>query len=154
MCCCGRSTINGQSGAYSWDGKTFSTYHPNPPALQDGDVLLYDEPGRCGGIDSHSHHFRLVNHYGMRYLLVRHGGGDERIYIGGSRPGLASFDKMDSDERYWMLQLIYETQRHNSDDARMNERGKWVRAAIEKRIKVNRRGKRHTARIESETITA
>ncbi len=83
MCCCGQPTINGTPGAYSWDGKTWSTRQPEPPPLQEGDTLLYDEPGRCGGIDHHSHHFRLVRRqYGGHVVLVRHGGGDERFGIG------------------------------------------------------------------------
>ena len=82
MCCCGKPTINGQINAYSWDGKAFMTYEPNPPALEEGDTLLWDEPGRCGGIDAHSHHFRLVKRqWGGLSLLVRHGGGDARLSL-------------------------------------------------------------------------
>ena len=110
MCNCGKPTINGQVGEYRWNNDTPSTYPINPPPLQDGDDLVYDEPGRCGnGRDSHSYHFRVVRKYGMFHLLVRHGGGDRRICLW-SEPGIASLEKMGSDERYWMLCLIYSTQ--------------------------------------------
>jgi hypothetical protein len=134
---CRKPTVNGQPG-YSWDGKTTGTYPPNPPEMLDGDELLQDEPGRCGGLDSHSYHFRVVRHYGITYLLVRHGAGDERIRLGGCRPALASIAAMDSNARYWMLQLIYHVQHEKAADARLSEQAKWVRAAIDGRIKVSR----------------
>jgi hypothetical protein len=47
--------------------------------LSEGDELIYDLPGRCGGMDSHCHHLRLVKaQFGGYALLMRHGGGDER----------------------------------------------------------------------------
>src|SRR5688572_9405566 len=81
MCMCGKPTINGEPG-YSWDGKSIGVRPVDPPALADGDVLVYDGPGRCGGLDCHSHHFRLVMDSGRAFLLVQHGGGDERIQLG------------------------------------------------------------------------
>jgi hypothetical protein len=109
MCCCGKPTINGQPGAYSWDGKSFSTYPPAPPALGERDTLLYDEPGRCGGLDAHSHHFRVVKSLGGLYsLLVRHGGGDERIVLPVTfRLFLPTIDAMESNARYWLLHSLY-----------------------------------------------
>lgn len=139
MCCCGKPTINGEPG-YSWDGKRFGVRPPNPPELQEGDVLLYDEPGRCGGgTDSHCHHFRLVkNHFGFVYLLVRHGGGDERISLGSTRNGLKTLVALDSGERYWMLQMLYHVQADAARAARQKECEKWSNAAAEKRIKTRR----------------
>lgn len=103
MCCCAKPNVNGEAG-YSWDGKTTGVRPVNPPALADGDTLLFDEPGRCGGMDSHCHHYRLVRRYGTE-LLVRHGGGDERIRV--SLPRGFSFEAMDSNTRYWMLNAMY-----------------------------------------------
>lgn len=118
MCCCGKPTINGEPGAYSWDGKSFSTRQPSPPTLNEGDELLYDGPGRCGrGVDSHCYHFRVVKHYGTRYLLVRHGGGEERIELGGSRPGIAPILGLAAEDTYWLLQTIYHTLSDHTRDA-------------------------------------
>jgi hypothetical protein len=61
------------SGWSSWDGKNVGTREVDAPALLDGDVLLFDEPGRCGGLDSHCYHYRVVKRAGLS-LLVRHGG--------------------------------------------------------------------------------
>lgn len=72
MCCCAKPNVNGELG-YSWDGKNVSTRPVAAPTITDRDTLLFDEPGRCGGMDSHCHHYRLVKDIGIS-LLVRHGG--------------------------------------------------------------------------------
>jgi hypothetical protein len=137
MCCCGRPTINGEPGAYSWDGKSRMTYTPNPPALQDGDVLIYDEPGRCGGIDSHAFHFRLVKRHGDVALLVRHGMGDEGFPI--RRLGkLLPFDTLDSNGRYWIMQALYHTLDDAKSGAAETAEHKWRVAAVEKRIRTRK----------------
>jgi hypothetical protein len=139
MCCCGKPVVNGQEG-YSWDGKRFGVHPVNPPTLRDGEVLLYDEPGRCGGIDSHCHHYRLVSHGGTLQLLVKHGGGEERIdYLSNSKALRALFDAMDSNGRYWMLNAMWHAQSNAASEARRLEAAKWRNAAFEKRIVVKRR---------------
>lgn len=154
MCMCERPNINGKHG-YRWNESTLAGVHPvNPPALRPGDEILYDEPGRCGGLDSHSYHFRVVKRYGRPELLVRHGGGDECIPLG-SRPGLAALEWQDSDGRYWLLQMIY----HSVTDIRRAavdaERSRWALAAVQNRIKVNRRKRVPTVEIlPAETATA
>lgn len=134
MCCCAKPNINGEPG-YSWDGKTIMTRQPNPPDLGDRDTLLFDEPGRCGGMDSHCHHYRLVKNSGTS-LLVRHGGGDERFRV--SLPCGFSFESMDSNARYWILNAIY----HASHDGRRvgaeKESSRWRKAVAEKRVKTRK----------------
>jgi hypothetical protein len=96
MCCCGKPSINGQPNAYSWDGKSYSTRAPNAPDLMEGDELIYDLPGRCGGMDSHCHHLRLVKaRFGGYALLVRHGGGDERLPFGRDKLMAAPLEALD-----------------------------------------------------------
>ena len=70
---------------YKWNNPSgqASVYPVNPPKLADGDTLVRDLPGRCGGQDSHSYHYCLVRSAGSLNLLVRHGGGDERIRLSG-----------------------------------------------------------------------
>ena len=140
MCCCGRPTINGQLGAYSWDGKSFMTLAPAPPAIEDGDELLYDEAGRCGRLDCHSHHFRLVKRqYGGHALLVRHGGGDQRMNLDCvaalTIPSLAA---MDSNTRYWFLHAFYSIHTEAERTARDSRDSMWRQAAAEKRIKTRK----------------
>jgi hypothetical protein len=50
MCCCGKPTRNDEPGAYSWDGKTRSTYGVTgrAPEIAEGEEIIFDEPGRCG----------------------------------------------------------------------------------------------------------
>lgn len=147
MCCCGKPTINGEPGAYSWDGKSFNTRQPAPPDLAEGDKLVYDEPGRCGGVDSHAFHFRLVKEdLGSYCLLVRHGAGDERIRLGG-RPGIKAFDSLDSDGRYWLLQMLYHVQQSSASNAREATDNKWRQAAADKRIKTRKNRGRGTVKV-------
>lgn len=138
MCCCGKPVINGQPG-YSWDGKGFSVRQVDPPDLKDGEELLYDGPGRCGGIDSHCHHFRVTRQGPFYYLLVRHGGGDERIRLCGSRDAtVKAILALADNDCYWMLQLVYSTAHHESHCAVEEGNQKWRRAAAEKRIKTRK----------------
>lgn len=46
MCCCGKPTINGETG-YRWNdpNSTPGVYPVNPPDVQEGETILYDEPG-------------------------------------------------------------------------------------------------------------
>lgn len=143
MCMCkhatGSNNINGQPG-YCWnDAKHISVRPVNPPDLQDGDTLLYDLPGRCGrGTDSHCHHFRIVKaQWGGKALLVRHGGGDERIDLG-SRAGVSILDSLSDEDRYWLCQMLYHTQEHAAREARDKANAMWRKAATEKRIKTRK----------------
>jgi len=145
MCCCDKPTINGEIG-YKWQPEHAPHVHPvNPPELQEGDVLLYDEPGRCGGLDSHCHHYRVVERHGSLNLLVRHGGGDERLRVSLYKQQKAILAGLDSHSRYWMLNAIYRAHADGSRDARDRETGRWSQAAIDKRIKVRRR--KHTVEV-------
>ncbi len=139
MCMCAEPNVNGQPG-YSWDGKSISTRPIHPPTLKDGDVLLYDEPGRCGGMDSHCHHYRLVK---GPALLVAHGGGMERMRV--SLPRGFSLDSMDSNTRYWILNAIYHAANDAERKGRDSESGRYSQAFLDGRLK-KRRGK-YTAKV-------
>jgi hypothetical protein len=157
MCCCGKPTINGEQG-YRWnvpDGPT-SIRPVDPPALADGDVLLVDEPGRCGGLDSHHLHLRVVAKNATSRaaeLLVRHGCGDERIRLSG--PVASYLPSLDSNGRYWMLSAIYQAHSDGARDARQKESLRWRKAANDKRIKTRKlRGtNQYKVWIEPEAIT-
>lgn len=138
MCCCAKPNVNGTPG-YSWDGKGESTRPVDPPAIGDADVLLFDEPGRCGGIDSHCHHYRLVKNGGTS-LLVRNGGGQERFYL--SLPNRVDLSALDSNTRYWIFNAIYHARSDGRRGGEESESSRWRQAAAEKRIQVRKiRGK-------------
>ena len=156
MCCCEKPTINGEPN-YRWNNPhaTPSVYPVNPPDLQDGDVLLYDEPGRCGGLDSHCHHFRVVKHTGAVYLLVRHGGGDERHRFGwGKTTMLDGLAAMDSNQRYWVLCAAHHAIKDAARDARDTANGIWQKAAAEGRIKTRKFPKRGYVKVTIEQAPA
>jgi hypothetical protein len=139
MCCCGKPTINGEIG-YRWNDPNSppGIHSVNAPELDANDTLLYDEPGRCGGLDSHAYHYRLVRHSSSTFLLVRHGGGDERFRFSCTEALLAGFAAMDTSVRYWTFNAIY----HACSDARQraqeNEAIRWRKAAAEKRIRTRK----------------
>ena len=148
MCCCEKPTINGTAPVKMCFEYPASNYGPNPPELRDGDTLLFDEPGRCGGLDSHSHHFRVVKHgCGSVSLLVRHGGGGERILLFPHRDLAAILGTMDSTARYWMLATIHAAHGDGASNARENESYRWKEAAAEKRIKTRKQPARGIVKV-------
>ena len=145
MCCCGRPVVNGELG-YKWNPKDNPTVRPvDPPALNDSDQLLRDEPGRCGGLDSHSHHYRLVKSSGSLMLLVRHGAGDERLHLSG--PVQSVLAQLDSTNCYWILNAIYHAHSDGKKSGFDKTENKWRRAAAEKRIKTRKERGRDTVRV-------
>lgn len=138
MCCCGKPTLNGETG-YRWNCDDPPGIRPlAPPQLDEGDTLLYDEPGRCGGLDSHCHHYRLVQHYGWTFLLVRHGGGDERFRLSCTKALLDGFAAMTSTVRYWTFNSIFHARSDARCQARENESVRWRKAAAAKRIRTRK----------------
>jgi hypothetical protein len=137
MCCCGTPTINGQSG-YRWQPNDAPSVRPvNAPALIDGETLIRDEPGRCGGMDSHCHHYRLVSSGHGRYtIIVRHGGGDERIPI--HYPEMDAISRMDSTSCYWIMRAIQGAHSAGKSEAKQETNMKWRQAAAESRIKTRK----------------
>lgn len=79
------------------------------PTLESGDTLLADEPGRV--LDNtcyRSHYFRLARaEFGGYFIIVKHGGGQERFKAAWSKRLAATLDTLDSDARYFMLHTLY-----------------------------------------------
>lgn len=136
MCCCGKGIINGEEG-YSWDGKTFGVRKPFFPEMEEDDELVKDLPGRCGKIDSHSYDMRLVKSHGSLFLLIRHGGGQERLRL--HAYGLKDFIlNMSDNDCYWFMLEIYHVQKDAASEAKQAEASKWRKAAAEKRIRTKK----------------
>jgi len=137
MCCCDKPNINGELG-YKWQpNDTPSIRRPDPPMLSEHETLIYDEPGRCGGQDSHCHHYRIVGKTWLE-LLYKHGGGEGRIHLSNSKALRPILDTLDSNARYWLLNALY----HANNDGRVYGAGRmdetWRKAAAEKRIKTRK----------------
>jgi hypothetical protein len=147
MCCCDHPNVNGEPG-YKWQpNQTPTTRKPDAPELQEGDVLLYDEPGRCGGLDHHAHHFRVVKAYSSLFLLVRHGGGDERIRMFPHNGLVKTFDALDSTARYWILSTLHAAHRDGAEAARTAEAATWRKAAAEGRLKTKKQRGRDAVKV-------
>jgi hypothetical protein len=152
MCCCGKPTIDGEPNAYSWDGVTRLTYETHPPAMIDGDVLLFDEPGRCGKIDAHGHHLRLVKNCGRLVLLSQRGDSAERLTLFSYMLTFAELlATLDSNARYWILHMIHSTAHAARRDAEESTRNAWAKAFIEKRIKKQKRSGSYRVWLEETT---
>lgn len=151
MCCCGQPVINGELG-YRWQPTDRPSVRPvNPPATDDN--VLFDEPGRCGGQDSHCHHYRVVGaSEGASFprLLVRHGGGDEEIHLSNGKAVRQALAALDSNGRYWMLNALYHAYADAKRSAQESEAARWRQAAAEKRIKVRKVRGRDAVRVELE----
>lgn len=150
MCCCVSPHVNGAPNQYSWDGKSVSTRRPDPPAVSASEVIMCDAPGRCGnGVgDCHSHHFTVVKpEYGGYALLVRHGGGDERIDLGYRNVLIDVLPSLDDYTRYALLHGIYRTVKTAETFARNSEAHRWQTAAVEKRIKTRKQRGSTTVRV-------
>lgn len=149
MCCCGTPVVNGELG-YKWNINDRPGVRPPDPPSTD-EHILYDEPGRCGGQDSHSHHYRVVGSAtGAQFpsLLVRHGGGEERIRLSNGGAVLKALAALDSNGRYWLLNALYHAQADARRAAREKEAADWRRAAAEGRIKVRKVRGREAVRVE------
>ena len=70
------------------------------------------------------------------YLLVRHGGGDERIPL--FKPEVDAIKGLHSTSCYWIMGAIYHANAEGKRNARQAADLQWRRAAAEKRIKTRK----------------
>lgn len=110
------------------------------PPLNDGDSLIYDECGRViDNVCHRSHYFRLVlDKSGWAYLLVRHGGGDERIQLKSSHYAprvVRALLNAESDDRYIMLRTIHDLHRDTKNRSRDAAIAECKQAFVDGRLK-------------------
>lgn len=147
MCCCGKPIINGQFG-FKWQPNDEPGVRPlDPPELGENDTLIYDEPGRCGGLDCHSHHYRMIKHYSSYFLTVQHGGGKESLALSETKTFLETLTSIDSNARYWIFHAIYHAASQAERAAGEATSAKWRRAAAEKRIKTRKQRGGNSVRV-------
>lgn len=118
------------------------------PDLNDGDILLYDECGRVveahtygndnNGIDYRSHYFRVVkgsHGYGC-WLLVKHGGGQERFQLDYNPTRCKQiFERLDSTERYLLMHMLFTVHRQAQVTARNDTKNLYTSAFVAGRLK-------------------
>lgn len=120
------------------------------PDLDKDDVLLFSECGRiikagtyghgANGIDYRSHYFSVVkgaHGYGC-YLLVKHGGGQERFKIDYSpERAVLFFTLLDSNARYLLMHMLFSVAKDSAkiaaDDAAAKWRAAFVNGTLKKR---------------------
>jgi hypothetical protein len=139
MCCCPKPDINGEPG-FLWNNPQGApgVYPVNPPDIPENETLLYDEPGRCGGVDSHSHHYRVTKYMGSVKLYVRHGAGDDHLGISLWNQQVEILELLDSNSRYWVLNAIHHAYRDGERKGENESHQMRQRAAAEKRIKTRK----------------
>lgn len=120
------------------------------PDPAEGDTVLVSEHGRIlpalinpgpgRGVDCRSHSFKLVRgQYGGFYLLVRHGGGDERFKVDYSNRLAAVFEALDSDARYYLLHTLLKVHHTAERAAQQQTATKYAQAFAEGRLRKRRK---------------
>ena len=137
------------AAAIAHDQRT-STWQNDPdraPAVKTDDLIMYDEPGRIiyrtaenkpgDGVDYRSHWYRMIKpRFGPWTLLVRHGGGDERVELGYDYNNFpAIFDPLTPDARYLLMNQLMLTYRAGADDGRAKTNARYKTAFAEGRLK-------------------
>lgn len=137
MCCCEQPTVNGQPG-YKWQpGDVPIVRQVSPPDTGDSKVI-FDEPGRCGGLDSHCHHYRIAGNGHNAALYCRNGGGDSMFRLSNAPAVVAALSALDSNARYWLLNAMYHASQDSARTAGEETARRWATAAVEKRIRIRR----------------
>jgi hypothetical protein len=96
----------------------FRERHWRAPELNEGDKLIFDEPGRIlpslknpteltRGVDCRSHYFRVAEaKYGGYWLYVKHGGGTQRWRLDYDVRTVNALRGLESDDRYRLLWVL------------------------------------------------
>lgn len=131
MCNCLHPCVNGQPGDYA--------RYLAPPTPLDSDRIVYDEPGRCGSIDAHSHHFTLVESgFGRVELLYRHCAGEGRFRVSNGPAVICALHCLGTDGRYWVLYALYDAHASGDREGQAKADQSWGQSAAEKRIRTRK----------------
>ncbi len=107
------------------------------PKIEEGDALIFSEHGRV--LDNtcyRSHWFCVVKaQHGGYFLLVKHGGGEERFQIGWSNRIASALVPLDSDSRYLLLYTLYHAHSTAKREARENTSATYNKAFVDGRLK-------------------
>lgn len=151
--------MNAAAIAHEQRTSTWQNDQDRAPALKHGDVIMYDEPGRIvsrtpenrpgDGVDYRSHWYRLIKPaFGPWTLLVRHGGGDERVELGYDYNNFpAIFDPLTSNARYLLMNQLMLTHRAGENEGRDKTTYRYKKAFAEGRLKKRKLPKQEAFKI-------
>ena len=126
----------------------YETEPNRAPTLQEEDTLLFCEHGRIieantyghdrNGIDYRSHWFRIVKHWSRAFLLVKHGGGEERFELDYNAARAAQFfEPLNSNQRYLLMHMLYQihskARRAGNDETAQKYKQAFVDGRLKKR---------------------
>jgi len=113
------------------------------PSVPEGEVVLYDEPGRVLQHDRwkvcySAFHYRLTQagQGGRLMLRVKHGGGEECTDLGFPNPqNLAAFAALDSDGRFILFHMLRSVHDDGAALAASKTRREYAQAFADGRLK-------------------
>lgn len=127
------------------------------PTLGKDDVALFSEHGRVihpkagrTAVDFRSHWLILVKNIIFYALLVKHGGGEERIVINGFaiENGLVpTLESADSDTRYLLLYALYSTHQKATRLSAEKTASLYRKAFAEGRLKKRKQRNSETVKV-------
>ena len=116
----------------NWGAEAFRA-----PDIEETDTIIFSECGRVlDNVCYRAYYFRIVKAgFGGYYLLVKHGGGQERLHIGYRDRFIESLRQMDSDNRYFMIFTLYDTAKKARRDGETETASAYRMAHAEGRLK-------------------
>lgn len=120
------------------------------PTELEGETVYFSECGRVmNRTDYRSHWFKLVRgKFGFVFLLVKHGGGEERFKLTYNTKAAEALATLDSDARYLLLHMFFSVWRNTRSDARKETASKYSMAFVEGRLKKRKKQGRYIVSIE------
>lgn len=124
--------------------KNWETDIRRRPTIKEGETLLFSEHGRIvkGGehysVDYRSHWFCLTKNEYHYYLLVSHGGGEERIQIEYSANIgylLQTLEQADSDTKYFLFYHMYRVHKNAAKNAMEETAARYRSAFVNNKLK-------------------
>jgi hypothetical protein len=114
------------------------------PAVEEGEEIIFDEPGRIlpptseGGhsTDCRSHYFRVTKpRIGFYRLRVKHGAGEEWWNLDYSDRTVYGLRQMDSDSRFRLLWVIMDAHKEGEKKGESKYRQYFLEGRLKKRTK-------------------
>ncbi len=108
------------------------------PTLHPDDAEVFSECGRiCYNIDYRSHWFVLIQSRGLFTLIVKHGGGEERINMPrvNFKVTAQAMIHLSSDDRYVMLHSLYDIHKQAKRDAETETAQEYRKAFVDGKLR-------------------
>ena len=107
------------------------------PSVEDGETIIYSECGRVlDNVCMRSHWVLIVKgKYGGYYLIVKHGGGQERFRVDYSDRIIRALQSLDSDSRYIIMYDLLNAYTNGSRKGREETEGLFKKAFVDGDLK-------------------